>query len=315
MKLQEILQEGVFDSIRTERKATDLSALTKLTPQELGKFLKTLPDDKFQELSKHQFARYRRMEQVFNDVGGRIRDIEKEYPYDAQVYWGSGLKDGFNLRRFDGPARERGVGRKTQVQVRAGSEAEKEINALVREYKHYDRIRKEASLSEVIQVEDKRRVKLARQKANKAAVGSFEEWKQMSPNPSTVDTPTKLPKSSGAKNSLKNPAAYPRAAEVYTGHPAHFPNWRSDWKRRLLALEDALVRNGKKGFHVMYSAKLSSYFNFFIIGADGDFVWRKYQTSSANGMNWLYIDGKQIQTSIFERMSPEKQDELISTIP
>ena len=313
MKLQEILQEGVFDSIRTERKATDLRSLTQLNQEDLVKLLKTLSDEEYTQIQTKQMSRYIRSGKIFNQLGDQVRDLNREYPDDIEQLYGTNVADGFNRREFQGPEN-----RTTTVQVRAGSEAEKEVNAMRKEYKHYERIRQEASMYTVFRMETARRAKLAKRAANEVAVGSFEEWKQISPNPSTVDMPARLPKSAGVKPSLKNPAAYPRAAAVYTGHPAHYPNWRSDWKRRLLALEDALVRNGKKGFELMYSGKLgsrASYFNFFIIGGDGNLVWRKYQTSSANGMNWLYVNGTQIQTTVFERMSKEKQDEIISRIP
>jgi hypothetical protein len=162
--------------------------------------------------------------------------------------------------------------------------------------------------------EDRRRLREKRRAKNEAAVNPFNEWMKMSPRITTVDVPDKLAKSSSHKPSLKNPLAHSGATEEYAGHPAHYPKWRTDWKRRLLAMEDVLTRNGKKGLQLMYSAKINGYFNFFIIGANGDFVWRKQQSSSYGSNHVVYIGGDKEFATYFEDFSKKKQDKLISAI-
>ena len=150
MKLQEILQEGVFDSIRTERKATDLRSLTQLNQEDLAKFMKTLSDKEYTQIQTKQMSRYIRSEKIFNQVGDQIEELKREYPGDIERTYGGSIADGFNHREFAGPEQASYGGnftsRKTSVQVRAGSEAEKEVNAMRKEYKQYDQIRQVASM-------------------------------------------------------------------------------------------------------------------------------------------------------------------------
>jgi hypothetical protein len=325
MKLHEILQEGVFDSIGVERRADDLSSLYKMEDRELAAYFKTLSEEEFQDLRAKQSQRYAQMNRIWRDSTTRVERIKEKYPNDVELY-AYEVPDGFNRRELTGPTGTTGHNSERVFYVRAGSDAEKEVTKLLQHHNQYARIRRESTLTPAFEKELKRRKKAARREANAAAGGQFEEWEQTSPKISEVPMPDKLSKHSSKKPSLNNPATYAHATEVYTGHPAHYPNWTADWKRRVLAVEDALIRNGKKGLQLMYASRIGrgqkkqprGYINFFIIGADGDFVWRKYQTSGANGGNWLYMDhlkdAGRMQVTDFERMSKERQDELISQI-
>jgi hypothetical protein len=265
------------------------------------------------------------MNRIWRDGKKRVEHISSKYPKVVELY-AYKVPDGFNRRELVGPVGTNKYQSKDEFYVRAGSDAEKEVAKLLQHYNQYARIRRETEITPAFEKERKRREKVAKREANEVAGGQFKEWEQTSPKISEVAMPDKLPKHSSAKPSLRNPAAYPDATEIYTGHPAHYPNWSPDWRRRILAMEDALIRNGKKGLQLMYAARLGSgsrkqsrgFFNFFIIGADGDFVWRKYQTSGANGMNWLLMqhlkNGGKMAATDFERANKKRQDELISPI-
>ena len=325
MKLHEILQEGVFDTIGVERKVDDLSSLARMEDRQLSTFLKRLSEDEFIDLHTKQSKRFTQMMRLWREGVNRADHIKEKYPNDVELY-ASSVPDNFNRRELVGPTGTTGGQSEKVFYVRAGSDAEKEAAKLIQHHNQYARIRRESTLTPAFEKERKRRETAARHEANDAASGQFGEWKQTSPKISEVAMPDKLQKHSSKKPSLKNPAAYPGATEVYTGHPAHYPNWTANWKRRVLAIEDALIRNGKKGLQLMYASRIGAgqqkqrrgYINFYIIGADGDFVWRKYQTSGANGMNSLYMDhlrdGGKMQVTDFERMSKERQDQLISQI-
>ena len=322
MRLREIIQEGVFSDVKVKRGDADLSVLARLDPDRRSRFLRKLSDDEFWDLHTEQSKRFTQMAAIHRDAQSQLSDIHDYYPNDIELnMWQN--KHGMEPLTLRGPVGTRDHHeQKLDFQVRPNTKAAKEVARVLKRHKQYERIRLEASLTTSFSNEATKRKQKMKQAANKAAEGPFADWGQEASTPAEDDNPKKLIRPGKTKPSLLNPAAYSGATEVFIGHPAHFENWSPAWKRRIIEMNEALKRNGKKGFTMMYASRIGhgahkqprGYFNFFMIGADGDFVWRKYQTSGANGGNWLYIpDTDRTDATTFESWNKERQDEFINS--
>jgi hypothetical protein len=315
MKLLKSLSEGLFDEPKRKIDKTNLDHIARLPERQRAATFKELSNAQFRKLSKKQQLRFEQYNDKWEKVWEAFQKLEDRYPDDTFMgYNWTQRKRGFEEYEFRGTRDHISA---TIVFARKNSAAEKQVKKMIRNHNQYDRLRRIAALYDVFDKEEKRRARTLRRESNLAADTPFEEWAKSTKKSRKRKIPRLLPVHSSKPARNENPAAYPGAKEKYVGHPAHFPRWKGDWKRRLLSINDMLTRNGKSGLQMMYSSRMgggSKYFNFFIIGADGDFVWRKYQTSPQNGQNWVYINGKKMNTSILDDMTPKKQDKLISKI-
>ena len=112
-----------------------------------------------------------------------------------------------------------------------------------------------------------------------------------------------------------------RPEDRYAGDPEHIPQWSSPQMKEMYeTLKGILARNGLK-FDIMYAGTFQSRgnrYNFVVIGANGRFVWRKYDPSLGAGMNWIIIDGKEMKTSQFlkkyqetDAQAAKRQDKML----
>ena len=122
------------------------------------------------------------------------------------------------------------------------------------------------------------------------------------------------------KRSFANPYFYGDDAR-YAGHPAHFP-WTSQMAVYYNELEDILTANGLDGFTTMYASTArarngANLYNFALIGANGKFVWRKYDPGGGAGLNDVYCLNDKLHTTTFcqlEEHDPAKFADLIKEI-
>jgi len=163
-------------------------------------------------------------------------------------------------------------------------------------------------LTRMFQKENKRREQLKKKESRTQAADDWPTYEQQHAKNTPANIPQKVSRAAGLKPSLANPYHGRSGCQMdkqYAGHPAHYPYWSNDWKRRILAMEELLDRNGKQGFEMMYACTFvnsGNRFNFMIIGAGGNFLWRKYDPCPAAGQNDVYLNGKKMKTSSLERM-------------
>lgn len=143
--------------------------------------------------------------------------------------------------------------------------------------------------------------------------------KETTASTTTVDLkniPPKIFTSSAHTNKFENPYFF-STDRNYAGHPDLYPGWKTNHKQQAKLYElikTALVRNGLSPMTDMYSGLHSgTYFNFGITGADGDFVWRKYDAGGGSGQNWVYIDGTKMKTSDFTA-TPTASDKYLAPL-
>jgi len=137
------------------------------------------------------------------------------------------------------------------------------------------------------------------------------------------DIPAKIPTSSSPSASLINNVSLYSDEDVYVGHPSKCPYWTPQMFKLYTNLNDALIRNGLEPFTEMYSSTIKgvqygtryNLFNFILIGAKGDFVVHKRDTSPGSGQNNTYINGTLFKTSKLYQganSSSKDQDRIIS---
>lgn len=169
----------------------------------------------------------------------------------------------------------------------------------------YAAIKKGAQLEQI----DKK-VKKLKTEVNKLRIVSFDEQKSKT----AAVNPESIPETIyTGKNKFSNPY-YKANGGKFAGSPAHYPNWHTLQISQLNTINAALKRNQLQELTVMYGGTRNRYFNFAAIGANGKFVWRKYQTTSANGQNMIYIDGNSSYISFFMNSSISRQDELLKPL-
>ncbi len=297
MKLTKFVQEGVFDKVKAESPVK--MRLKDLTMSNV----KTLSDKAFNEYYDYWQPRRDRVWKSMNEIQDNIKKARATYQYDFTKTEG---KTGF----VEDPYIIYGL-----AWIRAGSEGERIVGQLEEELKIYDqRYDKFSVLGQIFSAERKRRKTLKKKEGRKQAEGDWPSYRLRNPENTPSTIPSKIPRMSGLKPSLANPYFGRKGCKLdkqYAGHPAHYPYWSNDWKRRILAIEDVLTRNDKQGFEMMYAGTFvnsGNRFNFMIIGAGGNFLWRKYDPCPAAGQNDVYLNGKKMKTSTLEDwMSRQKR--------
>ena len=78
-----------------------------------------------------------------------------------------------------------------------------------------------------------------------------------------------------------------------------------------------LKRNNKGGLEMMYASTHNNggpRFNFVITGANGNLTWRKYDPSPGAGANWIFLNGKKMNTSQLFNMDNAQQDMAVGSL-
>jgi hypothetical protein len=165
--------------------------------------------------------------------------------------------------------------------------------------KQYDKVH--AQINKLKREEANRQ--LASKQSNKSAGAQIPESKV----PATIHT---------GKSKFGNPY-FQGSADRYAGDPAFYP-----WTRQMLQvyhkLEEILTSHGFKGFTTIYASTVllgsgnfvSNLYNFAVIGADGKFIWRKYDMGHGSSQNIVYVAGKKMQTSNITFDADHNQGEL-----
>lgn len=149
-----------------------------------------------------------------------------------------------------------------------------------------------------------------------SASSAFDKLAKTAPKlspPSVI--PNKLPIKN--RGSINNPYVIGNAINRYVGDVFHFPGWSPYWKDQIMQIEDILERNGKGGLGMMYSSTHNNNgarFNFVITGANGNLTWRKYDPSPGAGANWIYLNGKKMNTSALLKADKAQQDQAVQAL-
>jgi len=307
MKIAEIrLFEGHFDDLKVKREV-DIYAIAGMQPRAQRETLKTLTDDQLHNLRDKRIALSKVSRKKTQGAYKTMADIATSSPNVRRIYSDDDVYYDENhyviLNSY---------GRRNIYAVKIDSAEEKRIKVAAESLAPYKRLISASTREFGEQIGDviKGRETERRKKANQAAGGIFEEWanniprKQVDPK----NIPKKLSKQAGGVARVGNPYFTNGVTNEYAGHPAHYPLWSNQWKRRVLEINEALVDSGFGGFEMMYAGKHNGRnFNFFIIAAGGDFVWRKYDVGGQSGQNWIFLKGKQGKTTTFEGLTRKKQ--------
>ncbi len=126
--------------------------------------------------------------------------------------------------------------------------------------------------------------------------------------------PTKIPVKN--KRPIQNPYVNVHATNQYAGNVFHYPDWSAYWKNQIVQISDILKRNGKGGLELMYASTHSggARFNFVITGANGNLTWRKYDPAPGAGQNWIFLNGKKLNTSSLLNMNNATQDKAVQPL-
>lgn len=238
MKLIEFVQEGVFDKVKAKPSVKmRLKDLTQSNVQRLS-------DEEFHEQLEHFAPRRDRIWRSVSEINKKIREVRKF------------SNDFTNTKGKKGFARDPHSGFKDRW-VRVGSEGERLVDKLEGESEVYSQKYGEYSKIGVILVSEKRRRDTLRKKeGRKQAAGNWPDFQEKHPENTPSTIPPKIARTSGLKPSLANPYFGRKGCALekqYAGHPAHYPYWSNDWKRRIIAVDELLTRNGKQGLELMYA--------------------------------------------------------------
>lgn len=306
MKLLEFVQEGVFDKIKA--KPPVKMRLKDLTASNV----KILSDEALKEYQDYLRPRRDRIWTSMNEIQRNINNVHKNtHPGD------------FSKTAQPGFIEDPHFVFATRW-VRAGSEGEQLISELERETKVYShQYNKLTSINGILFHEFKDRDTLKKKEGRIQAASDWPDFQQKHPENRQGSIPPKVSRAANLKPSLANPyfgRVNCKLIRQYAGHPAHYPNWSNDWKRRIIAMDELLTRNGKQGLEMMYAGTFDNggnRFNFMMIGAGGNFLWRKYDPSPGAGQNDVYLNGKKMKTSDLEHMmtgSPKHVDSIIKAL-
>lgn len=109
-------------------------------------------------------------------------------------------------------------------------------------------------------------------------------------------------------NKVQNPLATCEY-DFYVGIPGACPLLTSTQQTLFLQIKNALAEAGLGPLTIMYAGRKSKIYpgiNFVAVGADGKFVWQKYDPSAGAGQNDVYISGVgKMHTSDFVK-NPKK---------
>ena len=306
MKLLEFVQEGVFDEVKA--KPTTKLRLKDITQTKV----RGLSDEEYVEYEAFFLPRRDRIWRSMKEIREKIRQVPIDFPTDFAKREG---KNGFVLDPHSGYE---------DRWIRAGSEAERLLDHLEGEDKVYSvQFRKLTDAGNIFRVETRRRETLRKREGRTKAAGDWPAFVKQHSENKQGSIPPKIARTSGLKPSLANPYFGRKGRPLekqYAGHPAHYPYWSNDWKRRIMAIDELLTRNGKKGLEIMYAGTFDNggnRFNFMIIGAGGNFLWRKYDPSPGAGQNHVYLNGKKMKTSDLEHMmtgSSNHVDNMIQSL-
>ncbi len=305
MKLLEFVQEGVFDKVKAEPTRLRLKDVTQTS-------LRALSDAAFEEYLEYFRPRRDRIWTSMNEIRDKIRFVPKEFPNDfTKVKGGKGFVIDPHSEYED-------------RYIRIGSEGERSLDRLAGEDKIYSQKYEEyLKISGILLDEKRYRETERKREGRKKAEGDWPTYQQKHPENTPSTIPPKIARTSGIKPSLANPyfgRKHCALKRQYAGHPAHYPNWSNDWKRRIMAMDKLLTKNGKQGLEMMYAGTFENEgnrFNFMIIGASGNFLWRKYDPSPGAGQNHVYLNGKKMKTSDLEHMmtgTGKFADDVIKTL-
>lgn len=157
--------------------------------------------------------------------------------------------------------------------------------------------------------------KKARVSAASVSFDSYAQATQKISAPSPI--PNKIPVAGAKRRPINNPYVTVGAAKQYAGHVAHYPHWSRYWKDQITTVEGILKRNGKGGLEMMYASTHQhggGRFNFVITGANGKLTWRKYDPSPGAGQNWIFLDGKKMNTSSLLSANQKQQDQMVQAL-
>lgn len=284
----EFVQEGVFDKVKAE--PTNKMRLKDLTASNVM----VLSNEALQEYIQHWQPRRNRIWKSVTEIEKKIKEVKKTFSADfAKQNQAGFVRDKYN---------EFG-----STWVRAGSEAERLMDNLEGDYEVYsEKYNMYTKLSKIFSDEKRRRENKKKTEGRVQAVDDWPTYQQEHPQNRQGAIPPKVARAAGLKPSLANPY-FGRKGHLlekqYAGHPAHYPWWSRDWKRRIMAMDKFLTENGKQGLEIMYAGTFynsGNRFNFMIIGAGGNFLWRKYDPSPGAGQNHVYLAGKKEKTSTLE---------------
>jgi len=282
------LQESIFDKVKAEpaikMRLKDLTANN----------VKVLSDEALREYKDYLHPRRNRIWKSMNELDKKKRKLKEMYPND------------FAKRKTQGFVKPR-TDEYESIWVRAGSEAERLMVQLESDYEVYsERYNLYAKLGQVFSDETRRRENQRKREGRKQAAGDWPTYQDQNPENRQGAIPPKVSRAAGLKPSLANPYFGRKGCPLekqYAGHPAHYPYWSNDWKRRIMAMDEFLTKNGKQGLEMMYAGTFfnsGNRFNFMIIGAGGNFLWRKYDPSPGAGQNHVYLAGQKMKTTTLE---------------
>lgn len=308
MKLLEFVQEGVFDKVKAKP-----AVKMRLKDLTVGN-VRVLSDEAFREYQEYWLPRRDRIWKSMNEIRAKTEKIRNIYSNDFTKTAG---RKGF----VQDPHNEYG-----STWVRSGSEGERLIDQLEGEYTLYnEKYEMYSNLSIIFRKEQKHREQVKKKEGRVQAADDWPTYQEQHPTNTPSTIPPKVSRAAGLKPSLANPYFGRSGCKMdkdkqYAGHPAHYPYWSNDWKRRVMAFEELLIRNGKQGFEMMYASTFfnsGNRFNFMIIGAGGNFLWRKYDPCPAAGQNDIFLNGKKGKASTLESMNsqnPTVADVLIQQL-
>ena len=281
------VQEGVFDKVKAE--PTGKMPLKDLTASNI----QSLSSDEVNEYIDYWRPRRNRIWKTMNELDKKKRQVKDTYSAD----FASSPKRGFTKDKYN---------QYGSTWIRAGSDAERLMDQIEGDYEVYsEKYDMYSDLGAIFGKEQKRRENLQKKEGRNRASTDWPAYQQEHPENRQGSIPPKIARAAGLKPSLANPyfGRKGKALEKqYAGHPAHYPYWSNDWKRRIMAM-DEFLKNGNQELEMMYAGTFynsGNRFNFMIVGAGGNFLWRKYDPSPGAGQNHVYLNGKKMKTTTLE---------------
>lgn len=153
-----------------------------------------------------------------------------------------------------------------------------------------------------VMTERDNRKKQARGKARQKSGAWIAQQQQNNTNTKPSSNPPQLTfkpskSKSGKSFRMDNPFHKDRSGgkDQFVGHPAYYQSWTPQMLAMYYQISQQLAAEGRPPLKTMYAGRQNSIS--FVVVADDNFVWRKYDPSPGAGQNWVYVDGKKMNTS------------------
>lgn len=200
--------------------------------------------------------------------------------------------------------------------VREGTDLHQQLDRLVKSHKLHDKKWEHFhQLSNRVGTEIRYRQKQRKQQTKKAAAGIIQQ-KQRKASTASIPNPKQLSFTTTAGKTFRMDNPYHKdksgGKDAFAGHPAHYQSWTSQMAAMYVEIDGILHRNGKPTLSQMHAGRQNNIS--FVVSANDNFVWRKYDPSPGAGQNWVIINGKKMNTSVLINVSAQQQDAMVANV-